>query len=275
MREGSDPAIVEGLLGAARERPGPAQWRPRSTDLVEAMARCPDRRFATTYERELTVWVEPERARTSAWYELFPRSTGAGHRHRHAARRDRTRPAVRRRAGLRRPVPAARSIRSARRSARARTTTWSGEPGRSRQPVGDRLGGRRAHRDPPRPRHARGLRAPGAPRRRARASRWRSTSRSSARPTTRGSREHPEWFRAPPRRHDPVRREPAQEVPGHLPARLRDRGLARRCGRAARACSCSGSSHGVRDLPRRQPPHEAVRVLGVADRRGASASTPT
>jgi len=34
----------------------------------------PDRQFAVTYERELRVVVDPEKARFSAWYELFPRS---------------------------------------------------------------------------------------------------------------------------------------------------------------------------------------------------------
>ncbi|HEX4169439.1 MAG TPA: alpha-1,4-glucan--maltose-1-phosphate maltosyltransferase [Bryobacteraceae bacterium] len=35
----------------------------------------PDRRFATEYERELVISVDPMRARFSTWYELFPRST--------------------------------------------------------------------------------------------------------------------------------------------------------------------------------------------------------
>ncbi|MFB3738683.1 MAG: alpha-1,4-glucan--maltose-1-phosphate maltosyltransferase [Candidatus Velamenicoccus archaeovorus] len=39
--------------------------------LMEAHA---DRRFAGTYERELRVTVDRERARFSSWYELFPRS---------------------------------------------------------------------------------------------------------------------------------------------------------------------------------------------------------
>jgi starch synthase (maltosyl-transferring) len=53
------------------------------TDAVEAalepglerlVAAHTDRRLATRYERELTVVVDPERARFSSWYELFPRS---------------------------------------------------------------------------------------------------------------------------------------------------------------------------------------------------------
>jgi starch synthase (maltosyl-transferring) len=42
--------------------------------LAEAVARHPDRSAAATYERELTLVVDPPRARFSAWYELFPRS---------------------------------------------------------------------------------------------------------------------------------------------------------------------------------------------------------
>jgi starch synthase (maltosyl-transferring) len=47
----------------------------RDADLAELMARHPDRRLATTYDRELPVVVDPIRARFSTWYELFPRST--------------------------------------------------------------------------------------------------------------------------------------------------------------------------------------------------------
>ena len=43
-------------------------------DLLELVARYPDLRFATRYDKELTLWVDRERARFSAWYELFPRS---------------------------------------------------------------------------------------------------------------------------------------------------------------------------------------------------------
>jgi len=43
--------------------------------LGEVMLRYPDRRFASESERELAIVVDPVRARFSAWYELFPRST--------------------------------------------------------------------------------------------------------------------------------------------------------------------------------------------------------
>lgn len=54
----------------------PAELERLMTDveLLSLMARHPDQRFATTYAKELTVVVDPERARFSTWYELFPRS---------------------------------------------------------------------------------------------------------------------------------------------------------------------------------------------------------
>lgn len=42
--------------------------------LAEAATRCPERKWATVYERELRVVVEPVKARFSTWYEMFPRS---------------------------------------------------------------------------------------------------------------------------------------------------------------------------------------------------------
>ncbi len=45
-------------------------------ELAQLMAEYPDREFATTHERELTVVVDPEKACFSAWYETFPRSCG-------------------------------------------------------------------------------------------------------------------------------------------------------------------------------------------------------
>jgi starch synthase (maltosyl-transferring) len=46
-------------------------------ELAELMDRHPDRSLAVTYGRELEVVADVERARFSAWYELFPRSTAA------------------------------------------------------------------------------------------------------------------------------------------------------------------------------------------------------
>lgn len=43
-------------------------------EIARVMAKYPDRRFATLYDRELAVVVDREKARFSAWYEMFPRS---------------------------------------------------------------------------------------------------------------------------------------------------------------------------------------------------------
>jgi len=45
-----------------------------SEELPEFMDKYPDRRFATTYPKELVVVVDREKARFSTWYEMFPRS---------------------------------------------------------------------------------------------------------------------------------------------------------------------------------------------------------
>ncbi|MEN3352096.1 MAG: hypothetical protein V7640_254, partial [Betaproteobacteria bacterium] len=44
-------------------------------DTAAIAQRYPDRRYAAVYEKELKIVVDPERARFSSWYELFPRST--------------------------------------------------------------------------------------------------------------------------------------------------------------------------------------------------------
>jgi starch synthase (maltosyl-transferring) len=69
---------------AARLRDGSLEERGRlalETELAHLMARYPDRRIETVYERELVVVVDRERARYSTWYELFPRSCGEAGAH--------------------------------------------------------------------------------------------------------------------------------------------------------------------------------------------------
>src|SRR4051794_12844538 len=66
--------------------------------------------------------------------------------------------------------------------------------------------------------------------------------------------------------HDQVRGEPAEEVPGHLPAQLRLPGLARPvAGVEARLPLLDRP--GRADVPRRYPAHQARRLLGMAARR--------
>jgi starch synthase (maltosyl-transferring) len=81
--EGGPPSPGGGPGGASSRRTplalGERELVPK--DLVLLMDRYPDRSEAVTYPRELEMLVDPERARFSAWYELFPRSAGEPGRH--------------------------------------------------------------------------------------------------------------------------------------------------------------------------------------------------
>ena len=74
---GNAAALVADVSADAKERAAlvldPA--------LSAAVARHPDRQFATRHGRVLDVVVDPVRARFSSWYELFPRSTGKDGKH--------------------------------------------------------------------------------------------------------------------------------------------------------------------------------------------------
>ena len=156
-------------------------------------------------------------------------------------------------------------------------------PDRRHQPQGPQ---QHARRRPRRPRLAlRGRRQGGRPRRRAPRARHR---RRRALPVRHGARARhgrlhglrdqrvrrppvadraPRVVPPPPGRDAQVRREPAQEVPGHLQRQLGVRGLARPVGRVAADLPVLGRRR-REGLPRRQPAHEAVPVLGVADQGG-------
>ena len=136
---------------------------------------------------------------------------------------------------------------------------------RPRQPVGDRRRARRPRGDPPRPGHVRRLRRAGRGRPRAR-HRDRAGLRDPVlgRPPVadRASRV----VQPPPGRHAQVRREPAQALPGHLQRQLEQRGLAGAVAGAARRPARLGRPRRDR-LPRRQPAHQADRLLALADHR--------
>ncbi len=75
----------ETLIAAAQSlRTGDLDTRLRTAAadrLQRIMSRYPDLDHATRYHRELPVVVDTPRANFSAWYELFPRSTGPAGRH--------------------------------------------------------------------------------------------------------------------------------------------------------------------------------------------------
>ncbi len=58
-----------------------------SEEVLECMGKHPDKRFATTYSKQLVVVVDREKARFSTWYEMFPRSCAHGSS-RHATFKD-------------------------------------------------------------------------------------------------------------------------------------------------------------------------------------------
>ncbi|MFP5235137.1 MAG: alpha-1,4-glucan--maltose-1-phosphate maltosyltransferase [Acidobacteriota bacterium] len=65
---------AEGLEALAAEN-RPYYDFAMDPEIVELVNRYPDLTLATQSEPALSVWVDRERARFSAWYELFPRST--------------------------------------------------------------------------------------------------------------------------------------------------------------------------------------------------------
>ncbi len=168
-------------------------------------------------------------------------------------------------ARIRRPLPPAGAPDRphASQGAEQRGDRAKGGPGK---PLGDRRGRGRARRAAPRAREPCGLRRDDRSGRERR-SRDRARFRDPVLPGSPLARRPPRVVRAAPRRHAQVRGEPAEALPGHLQRQLghtRPRGA---LGRVARdRPRLVSARHPL--LPRRQPPHQADPVLGVADRRG-------
>jgi len=79
--ETADPADAQmleewaTLLASSANSTGAVEFAV-GKDVIEIMQKYPDRSFATTYPKELTVLVDRPRAVFSTWYEWFPRSCG-------------------------------------------------------------------------------------------------------------------------------------------------------------------------------------------------------
>ncbi len=199
-----------------------------------------------TRGRPQQVHVDRERALFGSWYEFFPRSTGGRRRDgppdpRHAS-------SPRRRNSTASPRWAStsstcrRSTRSARCTARAATTTstpaqaTSAHRGRSARPT--------AATTPSSPSWAPSRTSTRSSQRTARPGHGgRARLRAAVRPRPPVGRRAPGVVHRAPRRHDRLRGEPAEEVPGHLPGQLRQRpgraSTPSRCG-----WCCTGSSTG-------------------------------
>ena len=156
-----------------------------------------------------------------------------------------------------------RSTRSATRTARARNNTLRRRPGRPRQPVGDR---------PPRASAATTRSTPTSARSRTSTRSWPPArehgidDRAGLRDPVLGrppvADRAPRVVQPPPRRHAEVRREPAQEVPGHLQRQLGHARTGAGCGRRCCDVVRYWVDHGVHGVPRRQPAHQAARRSG-------------
>ncbi len=232
--------------------------------LAKAMRKYGPRELVTP-TAEFPVFVDRKRALFASWYEFFPRSEGAtydeatdtwtsgtfdsSHRGSRKSRRWASTSSICR-----------RSTRSARRSRRARTTpsmptpTTRARRGPSAAPT--------AATTRSTPTSATGRASTGWwPRRRELGHRDRARLRAAglARPPV-GHRA-PRVVHHPPRRHHRLRREPAEEVPGHLPDQLRQRprGHLQRGAAHPEAVDEPRRPH----LPRRQPAHQAGAVLGL------------
>ena len=77
MKKSGSPEATKKLAPEGSSAATAAIKLALSAELAEGMARNPDLRFETRYQRELAIVVDRERARYSSWYELFPRSTAA------------------------------------------------------------------------------------------------------------------------------------------------------------------------------------------------------
>ncbi|MGH7760421.1 MAG: alpha-1,4-glucan--maltose-1-phosphate maltosyltransferase [Candidatus Dormibacteraceae bacterium] len=73
--DGSDSNRLQAYAAAVRKGRATAS-SALGGELAQLMDRYADKSLAVTYSRELAIVVDPERARFSAWYEVFPRSAG-------------------------------------------------------------------------------------------------------------------------------------------------------------------------------------------------------
>ncbi len=67
-------AEAAGSLTALAEENRPYYEFPLTQEQIDVAEKYPDLQFATRWEPDLCLWVDRERARFSAWYEMFPRS---------------------------------------------------------------------------------------------------------------------------------------------------------------------------------------------------------
>ena len=170
-------------------------------------------------------------------------------------------PRRRRRDGLRRHLPAA-DPPDRRGQPQGPEQHAHPRPRRHRLAVGDRLQGRRARRDPPRPGRRSRTSTPSSPAPASSASRSRSTWPCRPRPTTRGSPRTPSGSPPAPTAPSPTprTRRRSTRTSTRSTSTTTPTGICREVLRIGPAVDVARRA----DLPRRQPAHQAGGVLGVA-----------
>ena len=236
----------------------------RDPELRRIMGTRADRATATSYMPPLTVIVDSPQARFSAWYEMFPRSSTPD-----PSRSGTWRDAEARLADIAAmgfdvlylpPIhPIGRTNRKGRNNA---LTAAPGDPG-SPWAIGSEDGGHMSIEP--------GLGTFDDFHRFVAVANRLGLEIAldiafQASPDHPWVREHPAVVQASSRRIDQVRREPAQEVSGHLSVRLRQPGLALALGRAPRRLRVLDFAR-CPDLPRGQSSYEVVPILGMVHRR--------
>ena len=231
----ADRIALGARLEEVRRLDGAARIDALLDDALAALvARAPDRRSATRYDRVLEVVADRRAAQFGAWYEFFPRSEGT------LADATARLPEVR---ALGFDVVYVPPIHPIGRSHRkGRNNTLDGATGRSRQPVGHRQRRRRPHRDRARARDHGGLRALRRGGAGQRASRSRSTSRCNASPDHPYVREHPEWFAFRPDGSIKFAENPPKKYQDIVNFDFVRTPTRPRCGRSCATWSCSGSA---------------------------------
>ena len=224
------------------------------------MAQADDRPFLVELGARSRSRRSAPRAGFASWYEIFPRSMSDDpNAARHLPRRYPP-PAAHPRHGLRRalfpadPPDRAHSARAATTRSRRRRTIPAA--------LRDRLRGGRARGDPSRARHAGGFPAPAPGSGAEHGIEIALDFAIQCSPDHPWLKQHPEWFDWRPDGTHPLRREPAEEIPGHRQRRLlrqgRDPGPV---GRAVRRRAVLGRA-GRAAVPRRQPAHQAASRSG-------------
>ena len=221
------------------------------------------------HEPPLAVEVDRERARYSTWYEMFPRSASARPgTHGTFADCEARLPYVAEMGFDVLYLPPIHPIGTLVR--KGPNNRPSADAERPRQPLGHRQRSRRPQGDQSRARHARGL-PPPARRGGGLGIEIALDIAFQCRPIIRTCASIRNGSASGPDGTHQVRREPAQEVPGHLSLRLRDALTGAELWKELPSVIDFWVGAGRAHLPRRQSAHQAVRLLGMVHRARARA----